>query len=51
VNAGFGLFISHEILDIPRMLIRETGTNGRDARFDFGEPKGAYLFCGRERGE
>ena len=41
-NTGFGLSLSREILDITGITIRESGEEGRGARFEIGVPKGQY---------
>jgi PAS domain S-box-containing protein len=41
-NTGYGLFLSSEILSITGLSIRETGQQGRGARFEIHVPKGAY---------
>ena len=41
-NTGLGLFLVREILDITGITIRETGTEGKGARFEITAPKGAY---------
>ncbi|MDO9035103.1 MAG: PAS domain S-box protein [Methanoregula sp.] len=45
-HTGFGLFLSHEILAITGITIRETGEPGQGVRFEINVPKGAYRFCG-----
>jgi signal transduction histidine kinase len=45
-HTGFGLFLSHEILAITGITIRETGEPGQGVRFELTVPKGAYRFCG-----
>jgi K+-sensing histidine kinase KdpD len=45
-NAGFGLFLVHEILSITGISIRETGEQGKGVRFEILVPKGAYRFSG-----
>jgi len=46
-NTGFGLFLVKEILSITRITIRETGINGKGARFEITVPRGAYRFTGK----
>jgi signal transduction histidine kinase len=41
---GSGLFLAREILSITGILIRETGTEGRGARFEILVPHGAFRF-------
>jgi PAS domain S-box-containing protein len=41
-NTGFGLFLSHEILAITGISIKETGTFGKGARFEIRIPPGLY---------
>jgi PAS domain S-box-containing protein len=41
-NTGFGLFLAREILAITGISIRETGTQGKGARFEMIVPKGTY---------
>lgn len=43
-NAGFGLFLASEILSITGIRIRETGEEGRGARFEIFVPTGIYRF-------
>jgi len=43
-HTGLGLFLSREILSITGMTIRETGVQGKGARFVITVPKGAYRF-------
>lgn len=38
-NTGFGLFLAREILSITGMTIRETGIEGRGARFEIRAPR------------
>ncbi|MFA4824835.1 MAG: PAS domain S-box protein [Methanoregula sp.] len=45
-HTGFGLFLSHEILAITGITIRETGEPGQGVRFEITVPEGAYRFCG-----
>jgi PAS domain S-box-containing protein len=45
-NTGFGLFLSREILAITGILIHETGTQGRGARFEIIVPKGGFRYGG-----
>ena len=41
-NTGLGLFLSREILAITAITIRETGEQGKGARFEILVPKGKY---------
>ena len=41
-NTGLGLFLSREILAITGITIRETGEQGKGARFEILVPKGKY---------
>jgi len=41
-HTGLGLFLSREILSITGMTIRESGVQGKGARFEITVPKGAY---------
>ena len=41
-NTGLGLYFSREILDITRITIKETGTQGSGARFELTVPKGDH---------
>jgi len=41
-NTGLGLFLSREILAITGITIRETGEQGKGARFEMTVPKGMY---------
>jgi PAS domain S-box-containing protein len=41
-NTGYGLFLSGEILSITGMSIRETGEQGKGARFEIRAPKGVF---------
>ncbi len=41
-DSGLGLFLSHEILAITRISIKETGEYGKGARFEMLIPKGDY---------
>jgi PAS domain S-box-containing protein len=43
-HTGFGLNLSREILDITGITIRETGTEGKGARFEILVPKGKFRF-------
>ncbi len=43
-NTGFGLFLSREILSITALTIRETGTEGKGARFEISVPEGKFRF-------
>jgi PAS domain S-box-containing protein len=41
---GMELFMAREILSITGITIRESGTEGNGARFEFGVPKGVFRF-------
>ena len=41
-NTGLGLFLAREILGITGMTIRETGVEGKGARFEIHVPENAY---------
>lgn len=41
-NTGFGLFLAKEILGITGIIIQETGTFGKGARFEMRIPNGIY---------
>jgi len=41
-NTGMGLFLAREVLDITGITIRETGEQGKGARFEMTVPKGAW---------
>ncbi|MDD1680233.1 MAG: PAS domain-containing sensor histidine kinase, partial [Methanoregula sp.] len=41
-NTGFGLFLAREILAITGIIILETGTHGKGARFEIIVPKGMF---------
>jgi signal transduction histidine kinase len=41
-NTGLGLFLSREILAITGLTIRETGTEGKGARFEISVPAGMF---------
>lgn len=43
-NTGFGLFLAREILAITGIMIHETGTHGRGARFEIIVPKGGFRY-------
>jgi PAS domain S-box-containing protein len=43
-NTGYGLFLSLEILSITGISIKETGEQGKGARFEIHVPKEAYRF-------
>jgi signal transduction histidine kinase len=43
-NTGFGLFLAREILAITSILIHETGTHGKGARFEIIVPGGGFRF-------
>jgi PAS domain S-box-containing protein len=42
LHSGYGLFLAKEILDITGMSIRETGTEGKGARFEIIVPPNVY---------
>jgi PAS domain S-box-containing protein len=42
LHTGFGLFLTKEILAITDLAIRETGTEGKGARFEILVPRGEY---------
>jgi PAS domain S-box-containing protein len=42
LNTGFGLFLAKEILEITGMSIRETGKEGKGARFEIVVPPNVY---------
>jgi PAS domain S-box-containing protein len=44
MHTGFGLFLAREILAITGIIIVETGTHGKGARFEIIVPKGMYRF-------
>ncbi|MEI6293448.1 MAG: HAMP domain-containing sensor histidine kinase, partial [Methanomicrobiales archaeon] len=46
-NTGLGLFLSHEILAITGITIRETGEPGKGAQFEITVPKGVWRMVGR----
>ncbi|MGB7787629.1 ATP-binding protein [Methanoregula sp.] len=48
-NTGYGLFLSLEILSITGLSIKETGEQGKGARFEIQVPKEAYRFNAPER--
>jgi PAS domain S-box-containing protein len=48
-NTGYGLFLIREILAITGISIRETGTPGKGARFEFVVPRGSYCDNGAGR--
>jgi PAS domain S-box-containing protein len=48
-NTGLGLFLSREILAITNIMIEETGTEGRGARFEIRVPPGNFRFRGSEK--
>jgi signal transduction histidine kinase len=51
-NTGLGLFLSREILSITGILIKESGTYGKGARFEMMVPKGRYRISrSPEKGE
>ncbi|MEA2035156.1 MAG: PAS domain S-box protein [Euryarchaeota archaeon] len=41
-NTGYGLFLTHEVLAITGMSIRETGEEGKGARFEIIVPPGGW---------
>lgn len=41
-NTGFGLYLTHEILPITGLSIKETGTEGKGARFEIHLPPGTW---------
>ena len=41
-HTGIGLFLSHEILSITGLSIRECGEEGKGARFEIIVPEGKY---------
>jgi len=41
-NTGFGMFLAKEILSLTGITIRETGQEGKGARFEIVVPAGAY---------
>ncbi len=43
-NTGLGLFLARGLLTLTGIEIRETGEEGRGARFELRIPKGAYRF-------
>ncbi len=45
-NSGLGLALSKEILDITGITIKETGEQGKGARFEMTVPKGAWRMVG-----
>ncbi len=46
-NTGLGLALSKEILSITGLTIRESGEEGRGARFEITMPREAWRFAGR----
>ncbi|MFA4877878.1 MAG: ATP-binding protein [Methanoregula sp.] len=44
-NTGYGMFLSHEILSITSLTIRETGEPGEGARFEIHVPEGEFRFA------
>ena len=46
-HAGLGLYLAREVLSITGISIRETGEEGKRARFEMFVPKGAYRFSAR----
>ena len=47
-NTGLGLFLAREILSITGITIRETGVQGKGARFEINVPDGSYRIRGEE---
>jgi PAS domain S-box-containing protein len=47
LHTGFGLFLTKEILGITGLAIKETGTEGKGARFEILVPREAYRMGGR----
>jgi PAS domain S-box-containing protein len=47
-NTGLGLFLSHEILSITGITIRETGEPGTGARFEMTVPKRMWRTAGKD---
>jgi PAS domain S-box-containing protein len=45
---GMGLLLTREILEVTGITIRETGTEGKGARFEMAVPKEGYRFAGAE---
>ena len=45
-NTGLGLFLSREILAITGIIIEQTGTYGRGARFEIRVQPGKFRFIG-----
>ena len=43
-NTGYGLFLADEILSITGISIKETGEEGKGARFEILVPRGAYQY-------
>ena len=43
-NTGYGLFLAEEILSITGITIKETGEEGKGARFEILVPRGAFQF-------
>ena len=43
-NTGYGLFLAREILSITGLTIKETGEQGKGARFEIHGPQGAFRF-------
>jgi len=43
-NTGLGLYLAREILFLTGITIRETGTDGKGARFEIRVPNGVYRF-------
>jgi hypothetical protein len=47
-NTGYGLFLVREVLSITGFSIRETGEEGKGARFEISIPPGMYRYRGPE---
>jgi PAS domain S-box-containing protein len=50
-NTGFGLFLAREILGTTGLLIKETGTYGKGARFEIRVPHGFFRISGKDEGD
>ncbi|MDD5142218.1 PAS domain S-box protein [Methanoregula sp.] len=50
-NTGLGMFLAREILSLTNIQIRETGVQGKGARFEITVPKGAYRNRDQEQEE
>jgi PAS domain S-box-containing protein len=44
-HTGYGLFMAREVLSITGITIKETGVEGKGARFEIRVPKGRYRFA------